>query len=549
MLSRILSSSLNRMFGWLPDIFRRSISARFHLIILTMLCGFSVIIAISAYSFSRIEEPRVKLERLRKQQIVLYELKSSLLESIVIVDQILFDGENHLTGLVLSLSERIMAKFDRFQSDADQYKLSQDAYLGKEYEPVILRIHGDIYKLIAANNDGNREESIRIRNNSLSHSRRIISDFIKYSEEQRRFNILDLKENIEHRKKELVWLTATTVVIVTAICIFLGNLFGRSVTTPLVRFSKVLGATMTKLANGDYDVEVPGQEHGDEIGSMARAVQVFKDNLIQAKQTEERLNELRNQLTHLSRVNTLGEMATELAHELNQPLAAITNYANGALRRLRSGEWHSEELICATELIAEQALRSGKIIRKMRQMVKNVPPQKSPIDVNLIIREAFIFLPSDANLDGVIIEQELSDSLPYVMADSIQIQQVVLNLALNGLDAMVQHGANSAQLTVRTAMVEKDTIEVTVEDTAFPALADVKERMFDPFFTTKNEGLGMGLTISRTIVEAHGGHLWATSEDGTGTSFHFTLPIATRNRDVAARFIDGSLNEPTPEFS
>ncbi len=155
----------------------------------------------------------------------------------------------------------------------------------------------------------------------------------------------------------------------------------------MVEFSRVISATLSKLAAGDYGVEVPALNRGDEIGTMARAVQVLKDKLIEGKRSENRLDDLRNELAHISRVNTLGEMAAGLAHELNQPLAAITNFANGILRRLRSGEGKLDDLQCATELISEQALRAGDIIRKMRGMVKNVPPLKSRVDATRVIRD------------------------------------------------------------------------------------------------------------------------------------------------------------------
>ncbi len=133
-------------------------------------------------------------------------------------------------------------------------------------------------------------------------------------------------------------------------------------------------------------------------------------------------------------------------------------------------------------------------------------------------------------MDGVIMKQEFPDSLSPVLADSVQIQQVILNLTLNGLEAMKEQGCCPSRLTIRGARAEGDAVEITIEDTAARLPGDNFERMFDPFFTTKADGLGMGLTISRSIVEAHGGRLWATSEAYTGTTFHFTLPISAQDR-------------------
>ncbi len=522
---------LSTLSDWLPGILRRSVSARLHLIILVILCGFGLIIAVSAYSFYRVEQPRVTLEHLRDQQKVLNDLKVTLLESIVVLDQVLYSDKFELVGTLLALNEDILSQFDRFQTYADKRRLSQDAYLGKEYEPVVLKLRKDIYRLVAAYKRGKFEKALWIKNNAIKHNRTIITNFIKFSEEQRYFRIEDLNKETSSLKQMFYLLTLSIVCSVIVASIFFTNLLSRSVTRPMVEFSRVISATLSKLAAGDYGVEVPALNRGDEIGAMARAVQVLKDKLIEGKRSENRLDDLRNELAHVSRVNTLGEMAAGLAHELNQPLAAITNFANGISRRLRSGEGKLDDLQCATELIGKQALRAGDIIRKMRRMVKNVPPLKSRVDVTEVIGEAITLLPVGCQMDGIIMKQEFPDSLPPVLADSVQIQQVILNLTLNGLEAMKEQGCCPSRLTIRGARAERDTVEITVEDTAARLPADNFERMFDPFFTTKADGLGMGLTISRSIVEAHGGRLWATSEAYTGTTFHFTLPISAQDRN------------------
>ena len=159
---------------WLPGILRRSIGARLHLIILITLFGFGVIVAVSAYSFFRVEQPRVTLEYLRDQQNVLHDLKVTLLQSIVVLDQVLYGGENELVGKLLALNEKILSQFDRFQTDADKHRLSQDAYLGKEYEPVILKLRRDIYRFVAAYKKGNLEGARWIKNNTIKHNRTII---------------------------------------------------------------------------------------------------------------------------------------------------------------------------------------------------------------------------------------------------------------------------------------------------------------------------------------------------------------------------------------
>ncbi len=338
--------------SWLPEIFRRSISARLHLIILVILSGTGVIIAMSAYSFYRIEQPRVTMEHLRNQHDVLQDLKFTLLKSIIVLDQVLYGGKDELVGTLLAFNDKILFHFDRFQTDADKHRLSQDAYLGREYEPVVLKLRKEIYRLIAAYRKGNLERALLIRNNSIKYNRMIISDFIKFSDEQRRFGIVDIIETIDSVKQKLYLLTLTVVSSVIVVSIFFANLVGRSVTRPMVEFSSGISATLSRLAVGDYGVEVPDLNRGDEIGTMATAVQVLKEKLIEGKRSEGRLNDLRNELARISRMNTFGGMAAGLAHELNQPLAAITNFANGILRRLHNGRGNLVELQHATELIS-----------------------------------------------------------------------------------------------------------------------------------------------------------------------------------------------------
>ncbi len=496
---------------WLPEIFRRSISARLHLIVLVIISGTGVIIAMSAYSFYRIEQPRATLEHLRNQHEVLQNLNFTLLNSIIVLDQVLYDGNDELVGTLLAFNEKILFHFDRFQTDADKHRLSQDAYLGREYEPVVLKLRKEIYRLIAAYRKGNLERALLIRKNSIRHNRIIISNFIKFSDEQRRFGIVDIIERINSVKQNLYLLTVTVVSSVILVSIFFANLVGRSVTRPMVDFSSGISATLSRLAVGDHDVEVPDLNRGDEIGTMARAVQVLKEKLIEGKRLEVRLNDLRNELARISRMNTFGGMAAGLAHELNQPLAAITNFANGILRRLHNGADNLDELQHATELISEQALRAGEIIRKMRGMVKNVPILKSRVDVNQVIRETITLLQVCGQINGASIKLELPEHLPPVLANSIQIQQIIINLTMNGLEAMKGQSCDHSGITFRSRRAEGDSVEVTVEDEAGRLPADYLERMFEPFFTTRTEGLGLGLTISRSIAEAHGGRLYISS--------------------------------------
>ncbi len=264
---------------------------------------------------------------------------------------------------------------------------------------------------------------------------------------------------------------------------------------------------------------------------IVKGVGSIATDITERKQIEKRLSELQRELAHLSRVSTVGEMAAGLAHELNQPLTAINNYAKGTLHRLRSGKGNPEELLSVMERVADQAMRAGHIIRKIRRYVDKVEPVTSRVDVNEAIREAVTLLAGETHIADVTMNLILPVSVPEAMADSIYVQQVVLNLARNAIEAMVDHGSEVRQLTICTATTRENTIEVTVTDTGPGVPLEATERMFKPFFTTKAGGLGMGLAISRSLVEILDGRLWITSDAETGTTFHFTLPIATGDTD------------------
>jgi len=223
----------------------------------------------------------------------------------------------------------------------------------------------------------------------------------------------------------------------------------------------------------------------------------------------------------------MGEMAAGLAHELNQPLTAITNYAKGTLRRLHAGGGESVDLLPIMELVAEQALRAGDIIRKIRGFMNRSEPQKSRIELHKTIDEVISLLAGEINMSGIEVAVEVPKSLPPLMADSIQVQQVLLNLIRNAVSAMDSGGANHHRLEVGARAEVAGDIEIYVKDNGPGVPPDIVDRLFEPFFTTKTDGLGMGLSISRSIVTSHNGRIWFSSEPGKGTTFRFTLPAGT----------------------
>jgi PAS domain S-box-containing protein len=250
--------------------------------------------------------------------------------------------------------------------------------------------------------------------------------------------------------------------------------------------------------------------------------------------SEERAREHQAHLAHVLRVSTMGEMAAALAHELNQPLGAIVNYANGIGVRLREGGLAPDDLQDAVGHIAAEGLRAGEIIRRAREFVRLGIANREPADVNGVVRDAAQLIGADARRIGVPIRLVLEAELPLVEMDRIQVEQVILNLLRNGLDAMSEPDPDRHELVVQTTIPAEDTVEVSVRDSGIGMSPATRERIFDPFFTTKTGGLGMGLSISRSIIEAHGGRLWATGNSDRGMTFSFSLPVRQRGEIRAA---------------
>ncbi len=274
------------------------------------------------------------------------------------------------------------------------------------------------------------------------------------------------------------------------------------------------------------------EEHIGRLNTELEARVVARTAALSA--SEERAREHQAQLAHVLRVSTMGEMAAALAHEINQPLGAIVNYANGIGVRLREGGLAPDDLREAVAHIAAEGLRAGEIIRRARDFVRQSDAHREQADVNLLVREAARLIEADASRIVVPIHLTVDPELPRAEVDRIQVEQVVLNLLRNGLEAMAEAGRARHALTVRTSGRIPGTVEVSVQDTGVGVPAATRERIFDPFFTTKSGGLGMGLSISRSIIEAHGGRLWATGNPDRGMTFGFTLPVRQSGQIRAA---------------
>ncbi|GAA5179915.1 PAS domain S-box protein [Niveibacterium umoris] len=247
-------------------------------------------------------------------------------------------------------------------------------------------------------------------------------------------------------------------------------------------------------------------------------------DITERRRAEELARQQQEKLQTNARLVTMGEMASSLAHELNQPLAAITSYATGALNALRTGSLPPSEIETAIEKLAQQATRAGQIIRRVHDFVRKRESNFRPTVINAAVKESFELVQSEARRRGIRLEAELSPDLPPVHADSVMLEQVLVNLIRNGFDAMRDTPAARRVLSVRTALVE-GWVRVSVTDHGAGIAAEVGERLFDALFTTKAEGMGMGLNICRSIVELHHGRLWFEPNPGGGTVFQLTLPI------------------------
>lgn len=231
------------------------------------------------------------------------------------------------------------------------------------------------------------------------------------------------------------------------------------------------------------------------------------------------------ELAHVSRLSTMGEMATEIAHELNQPLTAITNYSKACARLLKRDDYDPADVAAALEGVAGQAQRAGEIIRQLRSFVGKEEGRRSTLEVNELVQTVVKLANVEARWHNVDVTTKLAPASPLVLGDKILLEQVLLNLARNAIEAMDGVEKGVRRLTICTYYDHRDEVLVAVEDTGPGLAADAMEKIFERFYTTKSNGMGMGLAICRSIVEAHGGRLWAAANQPQGAVLQFTLPV------------------------
>src|ERR1700685_2985661 len=239
-----------------------------------------------------------------------------------------------------------------------------------------------------------------------------------------------------------------------------------------------------------------------------------------AEQEREKLREREADLAHIDRVSTLGEMAASLAHEIKQPIAAAITSANSCIEWLSHEPPNLDRARAAAARIDKYGNRAVEIMDRIRSLYKKSPPQRELVDVNGIIQEMLTLLKGEAHRYPIAMRAELTTELPKIMVDRVQLQQVFMNLMLNAIEAMKDSGG---ELTVKSEL-QDGQLQFSVSDRGVGLPMEKMDQIFSAFFTTKPQGSGMGLAISRSIVESHGGQLWATANDGRGATFHFTLP-------------------------
>ncbi|MGB5733096.1 MAG: ATP-binding protein, partial [Thiohalocapsa sp.] len=302
--------------------------------------------------------------------------------------------------------------------------------------------------------------------------------------------------------------------------------------------------------------EGQNREHEDDQGSQIYSllfvpiqdlgyVNIYARDITAVRRAEQESRQHQSELVHVCRLSTMGEVATGMAHELNQPLSAIVNYANGASRRLQGGIGDSDALVDAMRHISNQAQRASEIIRRLRALVGKQPPIRSAVDLNYLVREVCSFVEFETGKLELQVRLELADGEIPVNVDLVQIEQVLLNLVRNALDALEERPAGERELVIATSAQDGRAL-ISVSDNGQGIPPDRMLHLFDPFFTTKETGMGMGLPISQTILENHDGSIWAESEPGAGTTFHVRLPIAAQASAIGDTEIH---TEPEPPLA
>ena len=296
-----------------------------------------------------------------------------------------------------------------------------------------------------------------------------------------------------------------------------------------VRQAERLVETEEELRRAHDELELRVEQRTAELAEANRRLRV---EMNERRRAEELLQQHQAELAHVARLCTVGEMVAELAHELNQPLSAISSYAQACKRLLHNGgPDQDEDLSASLNQVSEQTDRAAEIIRRVRRFVAKTKPVEAAMNMNAVIRDMAELMGMDARTSGAEVVLTLDEPLPSVVGDRIQLEQVLVNLMRNGFEALKESTEQPRRLTIRTTSDRRQgRVVVDVEDNGEGITPDTADQVFDRFYTTKPNGMGMGLPISRSIVENHSGELWCEPLPGRGAVFHFTLPIDAGER-------------------
>ena len=257
---------------------------------------------------------------------------------------------------------------------------------------------------------------------------------------------------------------------------------------------------------------------------LRKSNEELRRSIEEHRKAQQALMKTQTELAHLSRVFTMGELTTSIAHEVSQPLTAVVTQGHACVEWLSADPPELTEAQESAKRIIQDGTRAGKILGHIRSLVKKEAPERELLNMNEVIQELTVFLRGEALNQRTALKMDLAVDLPRVRGDRVQLQQVVLNLIMNGMEAM-RGMASEKEIWIRTCRDQVGGIKVVVEDCGVGLSAEIADKIFQPFFTTKEQGIGMGLSISRTIVESHAGHLWATPRSQRGAIFQFTIPI------------------------
>jgi PAS domain S-box-containing protein len=299
---------------------------------------------------------------------------------------------------------------------------------------------------------------------------------------------------------------------------------------------RLLAAAIREKTDYEFDARLVLPDGSTKyVHSVGRAVTKEESDLefvgtlmdvTERKAAEQTLQTAQAQLAHMARVSTMGELAASIAHEVNQPLAAVVTNGSACLRWLAGAEPNLDEARAAVTRIVKEGTRAGEIVGRIRSLMKKSPPHVSTLDMNGVIHEVLTLTSHEIGRHGVQLRTELEAGLPAITGDPVQLQQVMLNLIMNAIEATSARGEGERELLLTSESQRKDEILIAVRDSGVGIDPRNLDLMFKPFFTTKTSGMGMGLSISRATIEAHGGRLWAAPNEGTGAIFQFSLPVS-----------------------